>query len=131
MWPTIHPVCAPTAGALGSPRCRRLERVFDAGYARLLGLVDARPEARHLVHSDLLNFNVLAEDDRVSAVFDWGAALYGDFLWDVAWLTFWQPWYVNWAAWTCARPSASITAILAWRCRFRRTPALLRAGDQQ
>ncbi len=73
------------------------QRVFDAGYARLLTLLDACPEGRHLVHSDLLNFNVLTTGDRVTAVFDWGAALYGDFLWDVAWLTFWQPWYPRWA----------------------------------
>ena len=31
--------------------------------------------------------------DRVSGVFDWGCALYGDFLYDLAWLTFWAPWY--------------------------------------
>jgi len=26
----------------------------------------------------------------VSGVFDWGCALYGDFLYDLAWLTFWR-----------------------------------------
>jgi hygromycin-B 4-O-kinase len=29
----------------------------------------------------------------VSAVFDWQCATYGDFLYDVAWLTFWASWY--------------------------------------
>jgi hygromycin-B 4-O-kinase len=37
--------------------------------------------------------NVLVADDRISAVFDWGCTLVGDFLYDVAWLTFWAPWY--------------------------------------
>ncbi len=29
----------------------------------------------------------------MSGVFDWGCALYGDFLYDLAWLTFWAPWH--------------------------------------
>ncbi|MBV9600922.1 MAG: phosphotransferase [Chloroflexi bacterium] len=73
-------------------------RAFDAAYARLQTLVDACPNARHLVHSDLLNFNVLVQGDRISAVFDWGSSMYADFLWDLAWLTFWQPWYTAWAS---------------------------------
>jgi hygromycin-B 4-O-kinase len=72
--------------------------VFEAGYERMLSLLDACPEReRHLLHSDLLNFNVLVRDDCVSAVLDWGSSMYGDFLWDLAWLTFWQPWYTAWA----------------------------------
>lgn len=69
---------------------------FDTAYAALRPLVEACPEARHLVHSDLLNYNVLFAGDRVSAVLDWGSALYGDFLYDLAWLCFWQPWYPAW-----------------------------------
>jgi len=26
-------------------------------------------------------------------VLDWGCSVYGDFLYDVAWLDFWSPWY--------------------------------------
>jgi hygromycin-B 4-O-kinase len=69
------------------------ERAFDASYAHLRSLVDACPEIRHLVHSDLLYGNVLVAGDRISAVFDWGCTLIGDFLYDLAWLTFWSPWY--------------------------------------
>ena len=29
---------------------------------------------------------------------DWGSSLYGDWLWDVAWFTFWQPYYTAWAS---------------------------------
>jgi hygromycin-B 4-O-kinase len=74
------------------------QRAFDAGYRRLEALVDACPNQRYLVHSDLLAFNVLVRGDRISAVLDWGSSLYGDFLWDLAWFTFWQPWYRSWAA---------------------------------
>ena len=30
---------------------------------------------------------------RLEAVFDWGCSLAGDFLYEVAWFTFWAPWY--------------------------------------
>jgi hygromycin-B 4-O-kinase len=69
---------------------------FEEAFARLETLVAGCPEARHLVHSDLLNFNVLVRDDRISAVFDWGCSLYGDFLYDLAWFLFWAPWYPAW-----------------------------------
>jgi hygromycin-B 4-O-kinase len=69
---------------------------FAEAFARLPALMDACPEERYLVHSDLLNFNVLASGDRVSAVLDWGSSLYGDFVFDVAWFSFWQPWYPAW-----------------------------------
>jgi hygromycin-B 4-O-kinase len=72
-------------------------QAFDAGYRRMQALVDACPNQRHLLHSDLLYFNVLVRDDRLSAVLDWGSSMYGDWLWDLAWLTFWQPWYTAWA----------------------------------
>ncbi|HXY93444.1 MAG TPA: phosphotransferase [Acidimicrobiia bacterium] len=71
---------------------------FDAAHAELRGLVEPCPEVRHLVHSDLLYGNVLAAHGRITAVFDWGCALVGDFLYDLAWLTFWAPWYPGLAA---------------------------------
>jgi hypothetical protein len=60
--------------------------------------VSAMPEWRHLVHSDLLYSdllygNALVADGRVSAVFDWGCAMLGDFLYDLAWLSFFAPWF--------------------------------------
>jgi hygromycin-B 4-O-kinase len=73
-------------------------RTFRDAYAALTSRVDACPEARHLFHGDLLYGNVLVDGDRVSAVFDWQCACYGDFLYDLAWLTFWAPWYPGLAA---------------------------------
>lgn len=49
---------------------------FDAALAQLHRLLPAIPETRYLVHSDLLNFNVLVADNRISAVLDWGCALW-------------------------------------------------------
>jgi hygromycin-B 4-O-kinase len=69
---------------------------FDEAYGHLLALADRIPEERHLIHSDLLHYNVLVEADRVTGVLDWGCGLYGDFLYDLAWLCFWQPWYPAW-----------------------------------
>ncbi len=69
---------------------------FDKAYDRLRALVDHMPEARHLIHSDLLHYNVLVEADRITGVLDWGCGMYGDFLYDLAWLCFWQPWYPAW-----------------------------------
>ena len=70
--------------------------VFEEGYARLRGLVDHCPEERHLIHDDLINFNVLVDGDRISAVLDWGSSIYGDFLYDIAKLVFYRPWYSAW-----------------------------------
>jgi hygromycin-B 4-O-kinase len=72
-----------------------IEKVFVAGESALRSLLWACPEDRHLLHRDLLNRNVLvtADTSRLEAVFDWGCSLAGDFLYEVAWLTFWAPWY--------------------------------------
>jgi hygromycin-B 4-O-kinase len=69
---------------------------FDAAYRRLQALAVHVPEDRHLIHSDLLHYNVLVQGDRITGVLDWGCALYGDFLYDLAWFCFWQPWYPVW-----------------------------------
>jgi hygromycin-B 4-O-kinase len=70
--------------------------MFDEAHERLVDLVAYAPADRHLIHSDLLNFNVLVSDQSISAVIDWGCSLYGDFLYDVAWFAFWSPWYPAW-----------------------------------
>ena len=69
---------------------------FEEAYGHLQALADGVPKTRHLIHSDLLHYNVLVEGERVSGVLDWGCAMYGDFLYDLAWLCFWQPWYPAW-----------------------------------
>lgn len=67
--------------------------VYERLWGRFEPLVNFCPEDRGLVHSDLLNHNVLAEDGSISAVLDWGSSIYGDSLFDVAWFLFYEPWY--------------------------------------
>ena len=73
-------------------------RAFTAGMDALEALVSRRPDHRNLLHSDLLNRNVFVSGGRVTAMIDWQCAMYGDFLHDVAWLTFWAPWHPGVAA---------------------------------
>jgi aminoglycoside phosphotransferase (APT) family kinase protein len=77
-----------------------LDELFDRGVDVLHSLVEYCPSELHLIHGDLLNRNVLVNDDalRLEAVFDWGCSMYGDFLYDIAWFTFWAPWYPGVAA---------------------------------
>lgn len=74
------------------PHC---ESVFVEGERVLRSLLPLCPEIRHIIHRDLLNRNVLVSADatRLEAVFDWGCSLAGDFLYEIAWLTFWAPWH--------------------------------------
>ena len=67
------------------------DSVFLRGVTAIAALADACPEARNVVHSDLINRNVLVTGNRVTAVFDWGCGMYGDYLFDVAWFMFWSP----------------------------------------
>jgi hygromycin-B 4-O-kinase len=76
---------------------------FAEAFAILRVLADRVPDERCLIHGDLLNVNVLVAGDpvagsRIAGVIDWGCAMAGDFLYDQAWLLFWQPWYPAWAA---------------------------------
>jgi len=66
---------------------------FLGALERLRQLVDNCPEIRHLVHSDLPQNNVLVTEDEISGLIDWGCSLYGDLLYDHAWLAFWAPWF--------------------------------------
>ena len=62
-----------------------LERdVYEVVYRQLLQLVRHCPEARALLHNDYWFENILADGGRVTGVIDWGNALYGDPLYDVA-----------------------------------------------
>jgi hygromycin-B 4-O-kinase len=69
---------------------------FEEAYGHLQALAVRVPAERHLIHSDLLHYNVLVEAERITGVLDWGCGMYGDFLYDLAWLCFWQPWYPAW-----------------------------------
>lgn len=66
--------------------------LFDALSNELRRLVSKCPEEHHLVHGDFGSNNVLVESDKVTALIDWENALYGDRLFDVAYVYFWRTW---------------------------------------
>ena len=68
---------------------------FDRGMDALHELAPACPELRSVVHSDLLNRNVLVQGGAITAVIDWQCAMYGDHLYDLAWFGFWAPWHAG------------------------------------
>jgi hygromycin-B 4-O-kinase len=65
------------------------QKAHDLLYERL----EVVPEERCLVHNDLLHYNLLVQDGHITGVIDWGCALYGDFLYDLAMYTTWQFYY--------------------------------------
>lgn len=69
---------------------------FDETHGRLAELVRDLPVSRHLLHSDLLNYNLLVANGGIAGVIDWGCGLYGDFLYDVAWIAHYWPYYPAW-----------------------------------
>jgi hygromycin-B 4-O-kinase len=77
----------------GSPRGAA---EFDSALRVLEQLADLMPSDRHVIHGDLLYSNVLVQGNRVSAVLDWGNSMYGDHLFDAAWLLYCQPRYTTW-----------------------------------
>lgn len=68
------------------------EASFRAGY-KLLEEVSGVAVPRSLVHADLINRNVHVVDGRITGVFDWGCSIYGDHLYELAWMEFWEPWH--------------------------------------
>ena len=73
-----------------------LWQLFERANAAFEAVIGDCPDGASLMHLDLINRNVLvADDSRLSAVFDWGCSLYGDPLYEAANLTFWMPWHPN------------------------------------
>ena len=78
----------------------RIDDLFGTCESRIHELLPSCPERRDLVHGDLLHQNVLVSDDasRATAIFSWKCSALGDFLYDVAWCTFWSGWHPGIAA---------------------------------
>lgn len=73
----------------------KLDALYRESERTIADLLEACPERRDLVHGDLLHRNVLVAEDasEVTAIFSWKCSVRGDFLFDVAWCTFWAGWY--------------------------------------
>lgn len=53
-------------------------------------LVEYAPNIRHLVHGDYGFNNLMSDGAKITGVIDWELSKYGDFLYDTAWLSFWE-----------------------------------------
>ncbi|HWE63678.1 MAG TPA: phosphotransferase [Chloroflexota bacterium] len=77
----------------------RWSRLYDESFlerplceqmlAQMIPLLSCCPRGRSLVHGDFGFDNVIVDGERITAVLDWANMKYGDFLFDVAWLSFW------------------------------------------
>lgn len=67
-----------------------LEKDFsDKVSDKVAGLVQYCPRDRFLLHSDCGFDNILSDGKKITGVIDWENSMYGDFLFDIAWLSFW------------------------------------------
>jgi hygromycin-B 4-O-kinase len=69
---------------------------FDEALDCLRGLIATCPNHRHLIHNDPVNRNIFVRSHKISGVIDWGCAMYGDFLYDLSWMSFSDVWYPAW-----------------------------------
>ncbi len=68
-----------------------LEKDFwDTAYTKFSELVSYCPEDRYLIHGDYGFNNTLSDGEKITGVIDWENSMYGDFLFDLAWLDFWS-----------------------------------------
>ncbi len=66
---------------------------FQRGCNRLADLAGSVPNVRGLVHADLLLNHLIGDHNEIVTVFDWGNAMAGHPLFDVAWILFCIPWF--------------------------------------
>lgn len=71
--------------------------IFKEIFDLMKTVVSKCPENRYLIHNDLLHYNVLVENERISAVIDWGNSMYGDFIYELALFSFYTSWYPSMA----------------------------------
>jgi hygromycin-B 4-O-kinase len=69
------------------------EATFHRGCDALESLLRDVANPRQVIHADLLLNHLIAPDNSISAVFDWGNAMAGDPLYDIAWITSCIPWF--------------------------------------
>ena len=65
---------------------------YEQGVERFVDALAVCPESRHVAHTDLAG-NTLVSNGHIVGIIDWGNAVAGDSLYDIAHLTFWAPWH--------------------------------------
>jgi hygromycin-B 4-O-kinase len=71
------------------------EGIYDRGlfinsFAKISALSKYVSEERFLVHGDYGFNNILVKGNKILGVIDWALSKYGDFIYDIAWLAFWE-----------------------------------------
>lgn len=102
--------------------------IFDRGIELLDSQVQYLAETRALIHMDTLNFNVNVKANRISGIYDWGCAMWGDPVYDLAWFAFWEPWYPQWAELNLAQTLIEDVGILGPYPDERLAACLLHIG---
>ena len=64
--------------------------VFEEVFAKMRDLSRHCPNEKHLVHGDFGYDNVLSENGQITAVLDWAEMRCGDFLYDIAYLDYYD-----------------------------------------
>jgi hygromycin-B 4-O-kinase len=64
--------------------------LFDKVYSTIIDLAKYASEDRSLLHGDFGFNNVLVKGKDVTGVLDWVLSRYGDFIYDIAYLAFWE-----------------------------------------
>lgn len=68
-----------------------LERaVWNKIFTHIQELVKFCPEEKWLVHGDYGHNNAISDGRKITGVLDWAESIYGDFIYDIAWLSFWN-----------------------------------------
>jgi len=91
-----------------------IDNLYRSCESRIHELLPFCPERRDLIHGDLLHQNILVSNDasKVTGIFSWKCSVYGDFLYDIAWCTFWGDWHPGIAAsdiWNRTLEAADLT----------------------
>ena len=64
--------------------------LYNMGSTKVKELIKFCPPNRYLVHADYGFDNVLTDSEgNITAVFDWEHSIFGDFVYDIAWIDFW------------------------------------------
>lgn len=66
------------------------ERVVQDAHQRLKTLLPVLPDERHYVHGDFGHDNALADGDQLIAILDWAELRCGDWLYDLAYLAYYD-----------------------------------------
>lgn len=68
------------------------EDTFRKAKETILNLLQYLPEScQHILHGDYGSDNLLIHENKVSAVIDWNNSLIGDWVFDIAYLEYWNP----------------------------------------